>query len=383
MKKLWVIPLLCGGLSMPSVTLSSPIEPGFDLLVTKPFDPVKEKGTYIDFSPFGGPSRIWLNGHPALLASEKVGPTDTIVERKQGSTPNFDFPNGEVTVEIELIALSLKSIDSFDVEFLGFSSETMADLYVVVNARELSDFPPLNPHLELTSTGNIMVEKPLPPSTGKMTIRYEETDSKNYQGTFDSQLNVYSYLIFVRAGGDLDNSEDWLFPIPVADPLTLSMPAETELTGSGKWSHIPPPYLSRRHNDKYPAGNFYVIGILKELAKWLAHILPVTLDYFTATTKNSVVSLEWGTGTEKDNAGFFVWRGQPVDGKCSDNPDNYADIRKMTPLVASQGTEVSGATYTMIDSNVVSGNTYCYALEDRDFSGESTFHLNDIVSATP
>jgi hypothetical protein len=109
----------------------------------------------------------------------------------------------------------------------------------------------------------------------------------------------------------------------------------------------------------------------------------VTLDSFTATASNGEVALEWATGIEKDNAGFFVWRGQSVNGQCSNDPKNYKDVQAITPLVNSKGTEVSGATYTMTDSNVVSGNTYCYALEDRDFAGKSTYHLDNIVSATP
>jgi hypothetical protein len=115
----------------------------------------------------------------------------------------------------------------------------------------------------------------------------------------------------------------------------------------------------------------------------IIHRLPVTLDSFTATASNGAVALEWATGIEKDNAGFFVWRGQSVNGQCSNDPKNYKDVQAITPLVNSKGTEVSGATYTMKDSNVVSGNTYCYALEDRDFAGKSTYHLDNIVSATP
>jgi len=113
------------------------------------------------------------------------------------------------------------------------------------------------------------------------------------------------------------------------------------------------------------------------------HGLSVELDYFTATASNGAVALEWATGTEKDNAGFKVWRGQPLNGTCSNDPNNLSDVQPITPLVNSQATGVSGATYTMTDSNVVSGNTYCYALEDRDFGGKSTFHLDDIVSAMP
>jgi hypothetical protein len=114
------------------------------------------------------------------------------------------------------------------------------------------------------------------------------------------------------------------------------------------------------------------------------HFLSVTLDSFTAKPKNGSVKLKWKTGTEKDNAGFKVWRGEPVNGQCSNDPNNYTNVQAISPLVASQGTEVSGATYNNVtDSNVVSGNTYCYALEDIDYNGKSTFHMNDIVSATP
>ncbi len=35
MKKILVVPLLSIGLSMPAITLGSPIEPGFDLLKTE------------------------------------------------------------------------------------------------------------------------------------------------------------------------------------------------------------------------------------------------------------------------------------------------------------------------------------------------------------
>jgi hypothetical protein len=110
--------------------------------------------------------------------------------------------------------------------------------------------------------------------------------------------------------------------------------------------------------------------------------LSVTLDSFTATASNGEVALEWATGTEKDNAKFVVWRYQSLDGTCSTEPNNYTDVQTVGSSVASQGTEVSGATYNVTDSNVVYGNTYCYVLEDVEYDGDSIFHWNDIVSAT-
>lgn len=122
---------------------------------------------------------------------------------------------------------------------------------------------------------------------------------------------------------------------------------------------------------------------LYDLKMKIGDELSVNLSSFTVNAINGQTALELTTGTEKDNAGFYVWRGQPLDGKCSDNPNNYTDVQTITPLVASQGTDVSGATYTITDRHVVSGNTYCYALEDIDFSGNSTFHMDKIISVTP
>lgn len=112
-------------------------------------------------------------------------------------------------------------------------------------------------------------------------------------------------------------------------------------------------------------------------------LLAVTMRKpFTAKPKNGAVKLEWETGIEKDNAGFEVWRGQPIGGQCSTNPNNYTDVQAVAPWVDSQGTEVSGATYTRRDESVVPGNTYCYVLGDIDFNGKRTLHWDNIVSAT-
>jgi extracellular elastinolytic metalloproteinase len=110
--------------------------------------------------------------------------------------------------------------------------------------------------------------------------------------------------------------------------------------------------------------------------------LSVTLSSFNAVADEGKVTLNWETGTEKSNAGFVILRSQPLeDGKCSDKQEHYTD-KAIPPLVYSKGDEVSGATYTETDSNVVSGNTYCYALEDVDYNGNKTIHEQNIVSVT-
>jgi hypothetical protein len=351
MKKIVAVPLVCAGLSMSSVTLGSAIGSGFDL-----FETPDDGNTFIDFGPPVG--QVPLEGNPELLAPEKLGDTDTIVERKQGIDP-FDFPNGEGTVDIEVVALSLKSIESFNVEFWGFPSGTTADLYVTVNALGLPNLPQPDE---------------LEPSTGSMTIDHKgNPDGFPSQGDFTSNLEVFADLIFVVAGEDIGDEANWLAFMPAPDTVILD--------GKGHWAHEQP--ANDLHNDKYPAEEFYVTDIEHTGPHQPEPALLVTLDYFTAKPKNGSVKLKWKTGTEKDNAGFVVWRGEPVNGQCSTDPNNYTNVQAITPLVNSQGTEVSGATYNVTDSNVVSGNTYCYVLEDVEYDGDKTFHLNDIVSATP
>jgi len=574
MKKILAVPLVCAGLSMPAVTLGSPIEPGFDLFKT----PGNGK-TFVDLGPLG---KIRLKGYPELIASEGLGNTDTIVERKQGIDP-FEHPligaPSVGTVDIELVALSLKSIKPISIDVSKLPSVAThyvggyvgdADLYVTVNA--LRDRPNVE-SVNSVLLPNLPQPDELDPSNGSMKIDHKgNPDGFSSQGDFISKLEVFADLIFVVAGKDISDEANWLASMPAPDTVNLS--------GEGHWTHERP--ANDMHNEDYPAGKFYVtkikhvgphqpkpadgcgpgkhwvdkcpagtdktsstavvgitfnsdgspvgemceggvtvgklelsgptviergdgtksalteppaippapplddhhidtemvsmvltgantlgpitihagvnqglsqpsLGKIIELADdplraysyfwvyheiytpwgilhnndpvlmaaiidrvpplWIPyeypledpiflynadetaiiacllpsiiHVLPVTLDYFTATAGNGAVALEWATGTEKDNAGFKVWRGQPLGGQCSNDPNNYTNVQAITPLVASQGTEVSGATYTMTDSNVVSGNTYCYALEDRDFGGKSTFHLDDIVSAMP
>ena len=110
--------------------------------------------------------------------------------------------------------------------------------------------------------------------------------------------------------------------------------------------------------------------------------LLVTLSSFTAEAGVGTVTLNWVTDTEDDNAGFIVWRGQPLNGECTADLNNYTDVQPISSLVDSEGNEVSGAAYSYEDTEVMSGDTVCYALESRDFSDNSTYHLNAIRAAT-
>jgi hypothetical protein len=201
-----------------------------------------------------------------------------------------------------------------------------------------------------------------------------DVDFPPYDNTID--ITLFNKLPLVVQNGNLNNFPPFELPYDHTDGIGVYDKAEP--------SHRIGWLVIASHGVGYDCNSGSVSNFvehfdgLSESGKLL-----VTLDSFTATAGNGEVALEWATGTEKDNAGFKVWRGQPLDGICSNDPSNYTNVQAITPLVNSKGTEVSGATYTMTDSNVVSGNTYCYALEDRDFAGKSTYHLDNIVSATP
>ncbi len=110
--------------------------------------------------------------------------------------------------------------------------------------------------------------------------------------------------------------------------------------------------------------------------------LLVELANFTATPIQNDIRLDWETTSERDTAGFFVWRGTPLaDGTCTNDSSNYKEIMQMS-FDNARGDLSSGATYSRTDSSVTSGTTYCYLLEDVEFDGDSEFHWNFIDSAT-
>ncbi|BAP54310.1 hypothetical protein THII_0013 [Thioploca ingrica] len=138
----------------------------------------------------------------------------------------------------------------------------------------------------------------------------------------------------------------------------------------------------------YKKGSDELVACFKEEEEnWIKGIptsthLSVTLASFSAEVINQQVNITWETGTEENNAAFRVSRGIPLTGICSANPNDYTEITQVTPLIPSKATEMSGAIYSITDSNVISGTTYCYVLEDIDYNNKSTFHTDQLVSVT-
>lgn len=91
----------------------------------------------------------------------------------------------------------------------------------------------------------------------------------------------------------------------------------------------------------------------------------IELVSFKATEVDSQVQLTWETASEKENAGFHLYRSGSENGQ-------YVQIT--SAMIPAQGDPFTGATYDFTDPNVEVGNTYYYKLEDISLYGVSTFH---------
>lgn len=93
----------------------------------------------------------------------------------------------------------------------------------------------------------------------------------------------------------------------------------------------------------------------------------VTLAGFESfVMPDGAVQLHWETVSELSNQGFNLWRNTLPDGPV--DQINEALIPSQAPGSAQ------GFAYTWEDSDVVSGQTYYYWLEDIDLNGTTTLH---------
>lgn len=88
----------------------------------------------------------------------------------------------------------------------------------------------------------------------------------------------------------------------------------------------------------------------------------VELLFFRARTDANRVFLEWQTGTEIDNSGYYVNRSQ-VSGS------NYTRLH--ANIIPAEGDTLVGARYTYTDTTVTTGQEYWYRLEIIDTNGNS------------
>jgi len=91
----------------------------------------------------------------------------------------------------------------------------------------------------------------------------------------------------------------------------------------------------------------------------------ITLKSFEAQKADPGIAVKWETGTEIDNAGFYIWRSMSEDGEY---------VRLHDAIIPSEGEGNMGAKYTYNDVTAQIGNTYYYKLEDMDYQGKTTMH---------
>ncbi len=97
----------------------------------------------------------------------------------------------------------------------------------------------------------------------------------------------------------------------------------------------------------------------------------IALAEFKANPANGVVTIEWSTASETDNAGFNLYR--------SEDGGEFEQINES--LIPAEGSPTEGASYEFVDRGVKNRETYSYKLEDVDLNGIVTEH--GPVSSTP
>ena len=95
--------------------------------------------------------------------------------------------------------------------------------------------------------------------------------------------------------------------------------------------------------------------------------LPVELTSFTSTVNNNTVTLNWNTGSEKNNARFIVQRMKE---------GTWNEIG----TVAGNGTTNNANSYSFTDKNLYSG-IYNYRLKQVDYNGSFEYlNLNGVIT---
>jgi hypothetical protein len=94
---------------------------------------------------------------------------------------------------------------------------------------------------------------------------------------------------------------------------------------------------------------------------------------FYQLVKPPSVTVQWNTETELDTAGFNLYRSE-ID------KDDYTRVNDI--IIDSEGSAISGATYTFVDSSVEAGKTFYYLLEEIQNDGTANQYEDDKFSYT-
>jgi hypothetical protein len=97
-------------------------------------------------------------------------------------------------------------------------------------------------------------------------------------------------------------------------------------------------------------------------------------DFKANLNTDGVVSVSWNTLVEENSGRFDLWRAK------RDSQGNYVEIIQLVKKIA-RGNSVSGANYVYQDRDVVSGQTFYYAVAKVDFTGVNHFY-DQVISVT-
>lgn len=210
------------GVSLFSAQAIPMVLPGFDLLETR--DGTQFLG--FDFEGVPLPDFDFGSG------PEDVGDTDTIVQRKDPANSSGAHPDTAPTIDIEMVALQLRSVDPIN---LGAG----LDIHYVTLAG---------------------------PSLGTMDITFDTSNS----GTFDSTLDLNFDIRIGALNG----------PIILTQTLSLS-------STNTPWSRIPPagavqiPGVNHELNGTDPSGDFWPGLIVETHPGTAVHVASSTVPDHT------------------------------------------------------------------------------------------------------
>ena len=250
--------VLFTSITPPSASASA-LSEGFDFFQTT-------APTSVDLTGFGL-GIVPLEGNPI---GGSFGNTDTIVLRKDPIDP-LSPPSDMGTIDIELVALSLVSVNPVDLTPLGGPFiGVFSDLHITIN-KASEDISAAGGNDDgVCDGGETCVTVPgiaqpdaLAPSIGQMKVNHTTTAGGDLESCFGTTSDpgncatlgvvgggVFSDSIFTVVGGDPNNPLDVLFSV-VADRITLS--------GTGDWQHASPvgyPVVAAYQN-----GGFFVTSI--------------------------------------------------------------------------------------------------------------------------
>lgn len=183
--------------------------------------------------------------------------------------------------------------------------------------------------------------------------------SYSYANAFGGTHNLTVLMEFLDA---MDNDLGDLHT------MTVTTASTTYSTESGVSGMAPAGTQKIRVTVTWPdPGGFHDIT-MDDISLTFNVNVPVTLVTFNAKAQEEVISLDWATASELENAGFEVQRS--MDGK----------VFKTIGFVEGNGTTIEKQQYAFQDNEVTPKQFYYYRLKQVDFDG--SFEYSNVVTAS-